>query len=211
MSERAKGLNAAGEVTGSASGMSEYRPAPVPDYVPVPTDASAHRSVLVMVAMSVAALLGLLLLLFAVWIGVVQFKWLLLRRRLRSGSAAEQVGGAWHWLRLRWARSGYFEYANLTPDRISTLAAAGGDPTLATLAHAATQALYARQPDLDDDDAHEAWGSAETLRERAAGSWSHRLRALPVTPAAANRRLSKHQEELRLPPAKAEAGSLRQR
>ena len=84
-------------------------------------------------------------------------------------------------------------------------AAASGDTTLADMAQAATQALYAHQPVLDAD---AAWTDAKALRARARGDWQQRLRTLFVTPVAANRRLSAHQHELRLPPARAEAGSL---
>lgn len=197
MSRRTKGLNQAGSVRGSAGGMSEYRPVEVPDYVPRPNPAATPRSLIATVALVIAGLVLLLLLLLAVWIALVQLKWLLLKMRLRRGTSAEQVAGAWHWLRLRWAQSGYFEYVNLTPDRISRLASKTGDPQLQSLADAASQALYARQPDLNSVHAKMAWQTAQALRRRVRGNFPQRVRALFATPSASSRRLTSREWTVR--------------
>lgn len=199
MSKKVRGLEEAGPVSGAATGMSEYRPAEVPDYVPPPKQDLEPRSWVATVALVVGAMLLLLLLVLGIRLLFVQLKWFLLRRRLHSGTPAERVAGAWHWLRLRWAQSGYFEYVNLTPDRISRLAGAHGDRVLQDLASASTRALYARQSGLEPADAERAWQNARALRARESGPWSHRLRALLITPASANNRMAVRESGFRMP------------
>jgi hypothetical protein len=154
--------------------------------------AGPQRSWVEILALAVLALLGFLVVLVALWVARVQIKWMLLRVQLRRGTPAEQVAGAWHWLRFRWAQSDYVDYVNLTPDRISRLAAERRDPVLEELARAATEALYSHHPELNAQEVARAWQNAKTLRARAAVSWPSRMRSLLVTPSAAIRREPAH-------------------
>jgi hypothetical protein len=177
-------------VTDSEEGMNTPKEAVTASGSGTANQAMPPRSWIEILGLAALALLGVLILAVALWVAWVQMKWLLLRARLRGGTPAEQVAGAWHWLRLRWAQSSYFDYVNRTPDRIAFLAASQRDPVLEDLARAATEALYARQPELDVKDAAEAWQNARILRARAAGGLPARARASLITPSAASRRES---------------------
>ncbi len=191
-------LNKHGKVAGSEKGMSVPKtPKGASEGgTTYAGEASLPRSWLEIVGLVVLVLLVILVLSLTLWVAWVQIKWLKLRARLHRGSPAEQVAGAWHWLRLRWAQSGYFEYANLTPDRIAHLAATQGDPVLEDLASAATEALYARQPELDAMHVARAWQNSKTLQARVVGTWPNRLRSCLITPAAANKRESEHRSNV---------------
>lgn len=179
-------------VSGKGSGMSKRSNVPpkaaptesAPD-VEQPPEAPPQRSWLVTVALIVAAVLVLLLLMLTIGLLYVQLRWALLRARLQRGLPAEQVAGAWYWLRLQWARAGHLEFTNVTPDRVAPMAAEMGDRVLRELAQSATFALYDRHPDLDVRDARQAWTAARALARRVGGPLPARLRASLITPATA--------------------------
>ena len=146
----------------------------------------------------VGFLLYCLLLILAVALADVYLAWVMLRRSLRKGTPAQQVRGAWLWLRLQWARYGHFEHAHRTPDRIARDVDKSDEVLLRDLAELATHAIYAHAPDIDSVQARKAWSLARTLRKQAPRSWPTRMRALLIAPSTAERRLAASQRAPRM-------------
>ena len=161
-----------------------------PEAVEGAAEAESRRGSFKTVLLMVGFLLYCLLLILAIALADVYLAWVMLRRRLRKGTPAQQVRGAWLWLRLQWARYGYVEHAHRTPDRIARHVDTSDDVLLRDLAELATHAVYARTSDIDAAQARQAWSMVRTLRKQTPRSWPTRVRALLVAPAAASKRLA---------------------
>lgn len=126
---------------------------------------------------------------------LVRLAWRRVRRRLASGSPAEQVTGAWAWMRIRLEAYRLPLAASLSPD----LVAAGGTgrdlpeeavDQLQTLAAAAATAAFSDGRSLAADDVIAAWtaaGRAEASVRDFRGKWTRialslRAPALNVRP-----------------------------
>jgi hypothetical protein len=169
-----------------------------PDAVDRADQAGSRFGWFTTVLLIVGFLLYCLLLILAIALTDVYLAWVMLRRSLSKGAPTRQVGGAWLWLRLQWARYGYFEHAHRTPDRIARAVYASDDILLPDLAELATHAIYAHAPDIDADQARQAWSMARTLRKQLPRSWPTRLRALLIAPSAAEERLEASQQAPRM-------------
>jgi hypothetical protein len=163
---------------------------PVEPAVEGAAEAESGRGSFKTVLLMVGFFLYCLLLILAIALADVHLAWVMLRRSLRKGTPAQQVRGAWLWLRLQWARYGYVEHVHRTPDRIARHVDTSDDVPLRDLAELATHAIYAHTPDIDAAQARQAWSMARTLRKRAPRSWPTRMRALLVAPSAASKRLA---------------------
>jgi hypothetical protein len=169
-----------------------------PDAVEGTAEAESRRGSFKTVLLMAAFLLYCLLLLLAIALADVHLAWVMLRRSLRKGTPAQQVRGAWLWLRLQWARSGYVEHAHRTPDSIARHVDTSDDVLLRDLAELATHAIYAHAPDIDAAQARQAWSMARSLRKQAPRSWPTRMRALLTAPSAAEKRLAASQQAPRM-------------
>ena len=95
----------------------------------------------------------------------VRLAWGRLRRRLASGSPAEQITGAWAWMRIRLEAWRLPLAAAVSPDLVLAGAAGRGLPPevfrpLRTLAAATTTAAFARGDTLGFDEVTGAWEAA---------------------------------------------------
>lgn len=132
-----------------------------------------------------AAFLALLLLIAARLL-FVRLAWRRLRRRLAAGSPAEQVTGAWAWLRIRLDAYRLPLAAALSPDLVAAGRGTGDlpeeavDPVLA-LAAAATTAAFADGRSVAHEDVSAAWtavGRAEASVRAFRGRWRRVVLAL---------------------------------
>ncbi len=169
-----------------------------PNAVEGAAEAESRRGRFTTVLPIVGFLLYCLLLILAVALADVYLAWVMLRRSLSKGTPTQQVGGAWLWLRLQWARYGYLEHVHRTPDRIARDVDKSDEVLLRDLAELATHAIYAHAPGIDAAQARQAWSVARTLRKQAPRSWPTRMRALLVTPSAASKRLAASEPGRRL-------------
>jgi hypothetical protein len=113
----------------------------------------------------------------------VAFAWRRLRRRLRRGSPAEQVGGAWVWARRRIVASGLDLPIALSPDDVAsgvgtTSLPRAVRPPLVALARVTETVLFAPSESPTTAQVAEAWATADRAVEGAAASLSVRGRAL---------------------------------
>jgi hypothetical protein len=125
---------------------------------------------------------------------VVRLRWRRVRRRLAVGAAAEQITGAWAWMRIRLDAFRLPLPAAVSPDLVA--AGAGGielpDEVLAplqALATCTTTAAFASGETLDAADVTAAWeaaGQADTSAREALTRWARVRLALrgPVVKAA---------------------------
>lgn len=162
--------------------------------VPPPTNESAVplRAIwLVVLALVLASLLGLALRIL--W---VDMAWRLLRRRLRKGSAADQVAGAWVWSTRRLRAAGWPIPRSLSADAVSSGHGVSDLPRLVRaplrqVARATVDVVYAppvKAPDPDD-----AWTAADEVGRVAVkvlrpaqrlGFALRQLSSVPTYPAA---------------------------
>jgi hypothetical protein len=119
-------------------------------------------------------LAGILLVLLAIAARLlaVRLAWRRLRRRLHTGAPAEQVTGAWAWMRLRMAACRLPLAAAVSPDMVVVGSGWSALPPevfmpLRTLAGVTTTAAFAGGKSLGDADAIAAWTAAGRVDETA--------------------------------------------
>jgi hypothetical protein len=112
-------------------------------------------------------LIGVLVVLLAVAgrLLAVRLAWRRLRRRLASGAPAEQITGAWAWMRIRLDAFRLPLAAAVSPDLVAAGGAGSGLPPevfapLQTLAAVTTTAAFAGAESLGADEATGAWSAA---------------------------------------------------
>jgi hypothetical protein len=113
----------------------------------------------------IAGILLLLALVIAARLLFVRLAWRRLRRRLASGSPAEQVTGAWAWMRIRLEAYRLPLAASLSPDLVAAGSAGPDLPAdavdqLQTLAAVAATAAFSDGRSLAADDVAAAWTAA---------------------------------------------------
>lgn len=114
-------------------------------------------------------IIALVLLLLA-RLGWVWLRWRLLRRRLRSGSAAQQVAGAWVWSVRRLRAAGWPVPPSLSADRVASTAEITGlprtvRPAFRRVADATVDAVYA--PPGGSADPERVWRAADDVGRAA--------------------------------------------
>ncbi len=117
---------------------------------------------------------------------LVRLAWRRLRRRLASGSPAEQVTGAWAWMRIRLAAYRLPLAASLSPDLVAAGGAGRDLPEeaagqLQTLAAAASTAAFGDGRSLAAGDVAAAWSAAASAEESVRGfrgKWTRMALAL---------------------------------
>jgi hypothetical protein len=119
-------------------------------------------------------LAGVLLVLLAIAgrLLAVRLAWRRLRRRLASGAPAEQITGAWAWVRIRLDAFRLPLAAAVSPDLVAAGVAGGGLPPevfrpLQALAAATTTAAFAGVEKLGADEVTGAWEAAGEADESA--------------------------------------------
>ncbi len=129
-------------------------------------------------------LIGVLLVLLAIAARLlaVRLAWRRLRRRLASGTPAEQITGAWAWMRIRLDAWRLPLAAAVSPDLLVAGGAGSAFPPevfspLQALAATTTTAAFAGSRSLGDADATEAWTAAGRVDETAHGFLPRRTRA----------------------------------
>jgi hypothetical protein len=129
-------------------------------------------------------LLGVLVVLLAIAgrLLAVRLAWRRLRRRLASGAPAEQITGAWAWMRIRLDTFRLPLAAAASPDLVVAGVAGSGLPPevfrpLQTLAAATTTAAFAGAETLGADDVTGAWEAAGEADESAHDTVSRLRRA----------------------------------
>lgn len=146
---------------------------------------------LVVLALVLALLLGLALRIL--W---VDMAWRLLRRRLRKGSAADQVAGAWVWSTRRLRAAGWPISRSLSADAVSSGHGGADLPRLVRaplrqVARATVDVVYAPKGEVHDPD--EAWAAADEVGRGAVrilrpsqrlGFALRQLSSVPTYPAA---------------------------
>lgn len=129
-------------------------------------------------------LAGILLVLLALAgrLLAVRLAWRRLRQRLAAGSPAEQITGAWAWMRIRLEAWRLPLAAAVSPDLVAAGGAGGALPPevfspLQALAAATTTAAFGRGDSLGADDAAGAWRAAGEADASAHDTLSRRRRA----------------------------------
>jgi hypothetical protein len=133
-----------------------------------------------------AGILLLVLAAIAARLVLVRLAWRRLRRRLASGSPAEQVTGAWAWMRIRLEAYRLPLAASLSPDLVATGRTGRDMPEdavdhLQALAATAATAAFSDGRSLADDDAVAAWmaaGRAEASIRDFRSKWTRVALAL---------------------------------
>lgn len=140
-----------------------HRPKPV---TPRPRHSSPSR-----IWQYVLAAILLLLLALAARLLAVRLAWRRLRRRLAAGTPAEQVTGAWTWMRLRLTACRRPLPAAVSPDVLAAGVVLDEVPAeLELLATTTAAAAFAHEPALAPEDVAAAWRAAgateASVRER---------------------------------------------
>lgn len=142
---------------------------------------AAHSRLWLYVLAAILLLVDLVTLALAARLLAVRLAWRRLRQRLAAGAPAEQVTGAWSWLRLRLEACRLPLPAALSPD---VLAAGAADvdlpaevvPQLQRLATWTTAAAFANDGSLAPADAFAAWLAARRTEASARGTLTRRAR-----------------------------------
>ena len=154
-----------------------------PDATPVPAEDS---STVVGWLARVLALLLLLLLLGLVallaWRGFVAWRWDRTRRRLATGPPAQQVVGAWTWVRLRRAHHERPLPVSLSPDVAVAWSDANAQPDVHAVARVVAAVAFNPAASVPPAEADRAWEAARRAGRPAPGAgararwrWSGRL------------------------------------
>jgi hypothetical protein len=122
-----------------------------------------------------------LVLLVAARLLAVRLAWRRLKRRLTSGSPAEQITGAWAWMRIRLAAARLPLAPAVSPDLVATGGEGSGLPPevfmpLQAVATAATTAAFAAEQPLGPADVIAAWTAADSADASARGLLTKRAR-----------------------------------
>lgn len=149
---------------------------------PVSTRSTGSHSRVWLAALAAIVALALALVLAAIWrLVAVRLAWRRLRRRLASGTAADQISGAWLWARMRLEARRVSLPANLSPDVL----AAGGAPDdlprdvsvqLRVLATVTAAAAFSPQPPATSREAAASWRTAGRAEMSACESLSRRAK-----------------------------------
>jgi hypothetical protein len=128
------------------------------------------------------AALALLALAMAARLLTVRLAWRRVRLRLATGAPAEQVTGAWAWMRMRLEACRLPLPAAVSPDLIAAGGAGSDLPgevfaPLQVLATSTTTAAFAHDLSLGAADADAAWTAAGNADESARGLLTRRARA----------------------------------
>jgi len=133
---------------------------------------SVVTSLLRLIVLLVILLLLLAVLAVVIWRLSVGLRWWLVKRRLRRGSAAEQVLGAWTWLRLQRARRDAPLPAYVSADVAVAWARDAGDVDLLAVAQVAGEVAYDPGRQVSQEQAQACWRAA---RRGALAGQSNRL------------------------------------
>jgi hypothetical protein len=180
----------------ASASITPVTPVDPPDVVPSPGEQGLEQASSEIIRwLIVAASLLLVLLLIAiltliVWRAVISLRWVLLRRRLDSGTGRQRAIGAWTWLRLQRMRHDMPLPVSVSPDVALLWARSGQELDILRVASIVAPVAFDPDAEVTREAANAAWVSARAAAHVPSGTLRQRWLWSSRSPSWARARLA---------------------